>query len=75
MRYTYCTLPAIFSLVNCLPRPSIQLRDNFDEPNEFGFCIDLKGWGENVNLNGVHLYSCKPDTKRILDQMFYPVNN
>ena len=75
MRYTSFAIMAHIGFVQGLPRPSVQLIDNLDEPNELGFCIDLVGWGQSVKLDKVQMHSCKEDGKRFNDELFYPVNN
>ena len=53
MRYTCVGLLALLDVASCLPKPSIQLQDNLDEPNNLGFCIDLMGFGTRIKLDQV----------------------
>lgn len=40
--------------------PSVSFTDNLDEPNDFGFCIDIQGFNANINCAGtLQAHSCK----------------
>lgn len=43
------------------PPPVIYLKDNLDEKDNLGFCIDTVGRGMS---NRAHIHSCKPDNGR-----------
>ena len=57
MRYTGYALAAIYESArgqaNVVPRPSMRLQDNLEEPDDLGFCIDFKGFGQNIQLESV----------------------
>ena len=44
---------SIFSISIAVPNPKLMLADNLDEPSNYGFCLDLKGWGENTKFTDV----------------------
>ena len=67
---------AAISQVMSVPNPNMRLQDNLNEPNGYGFCLDLPGMEDIVTFTGIQTHSCKPDVNYNNDdnedQMFYP---
>ena len=42
-----------------VPFPYFRLTDNLDEPENYGFCLDLRGWLDSTRYTKVHVHSCK----------------
>ena len=75
MKPTKLAITTIIGYAWGLPKPSLQLQDNFDEPKDYGWCIDLAGWGDTLQIDVIQAHSCKPDDIPYTDQQFYPVKN
>ena len=78
----YAVYALMTGLATATPNPKMMLQDNLSEPEGYGFCLDLKGWGESTKFTDVQLHSCKPDGTRSQDggvwgseQQFFPENN
>jgi len=39
--------------------PSISVAADLDEPNQLGFCLDIKGFGSGINCESLQAHSCK----------------
>lgn len=68
-------------LATATPNPKMMIADNLSEPENYGFCLDLTGWGESTKFTNVQLHSCKPDGTRSdggvwgSEQQFFPEND
>ena len=72
MKFYFATVLA--NLVGAIPYPYMRLKDDLEEANDLGFCIDLRGFGPilkgRVRFKDVQLHSCKT-TKIHYDQQFH----
>lgn len=44
-------------------KPNIYLADNLDEPDQYGYCLDIRGWGASLNCGSTQAHSCKSSFK------------
>merc|ERR1719198_424401 len=74
----YATYALLVSLATATPNPKLMLVDNLDEPNNYGFCMDMTSRRGGADFTTLQLQSCKPDTtnrgqvSQATDQQFYP---
>ena len=64
LRNNYLTVAILIGTTAAVPNPKLEMQDNLSEPMNYGFCLDLKGWGETTTFDSVHMHSCKPDGDR-----------
>ena len=63
-------------MLNAIVEPYLQIADNLNEPSNYGFCIDLRGWNP-VRFENAQAHSCKPTGGNAgggTDQEFEPQN-
>mmetsp|Transcript_11968 Transcript_11968/g.18059 ORF Transcript_11968/g.18059 Transcript_11968/m.18059 type:complete len:189 (+) Transcript_11968:726-1292(+) len=61
---------SVMMAVSAIDPPYIRIRDDLDEPG-IGFCIDIAGFGADLNYDLVQLHSCKPADSASDQQFMY----